>query len=165
MIRSNQRGFTLIELVVVIVILGILAAFAVPKFMGLENQARISAVNAMGGSLRSAATMAHGVQEATGAAPNTSITIAGNPNPIAVTMINGYPTATAAGIGALLQDSSGFTINAAGNQFTPKGAKTANCWVQYNASPNANSTYTVTYAGLGANATQVQIQQALQNNC
>ncbi|HKT72384.1 MAG TPA: prepilin-type N-terminal cleavage/methylation domain-containing protein, partial [Steroidobacteraceae bacterium] len=40
--RSIQRGFTLIELVVVIVVLGILAAFAVPKFMGLENQARVA---------------------------------------------------------------------------------------------------------------------------
>ena len=67
MTKLKQRGFTLIELVVVIVILGILAAFAVPRFMGLEDKARIATLTSMQGTLQSAATMAYGVWEATGA--------------------------------------------------------------------------------------------------
>ena len=158
MSRSSQRGFTLIELVVVIVILGILAAFAVPKFMGLEDQARIASVNAMAGSLRSAATMAHGVWEASG--NPATITVPGVATPITIT--NGYPDN--ASIQQLLQDTSGFTINANGNRFTPNGAKNANCWVQYNQSP-ANSTFTLTYGTVAAGGTPAQVQTALQTNC
>ena len=51
----------MVELIVVIVILGILAAVALPKFMGLEREARIAALKSMGGTLQSAAQMAHGV--------------------------------------------------------------------------------------------------------
>ncbi|HZT01423.1 MAG TPA: prepilin-type N-terminal cleavage/methylation domain-containing protein [Steroidobacteraceae bacterium] len=156
--RSPQRGFTLIELVVVIVILGILAAFAVPKFMGLEDQARVASVNAMAGSLRSAATMAHGVWEASG--NPATITVPGVATPITIT--NGYPNNI--GIQQLLQDTSGFTINAAGNRFTPNGAKNANCWVQYNQSA-ANSTFTLTYGTVPAGGTPAAIQAALQANC
>jgi len=158
MSRSSQRGFTLIELVVVIVILGILAAFAVPKFMGLEDQARIASVNAMAGSLRSAATMAHGVWEASG--NPATITVPGVAT--SITIRNGYPDN--AGIQQLLQDTSGFTINANGNRFTPNGAKNANCWVQYNQSP-ANSTFTLTYGTVAAGGTPAQVQTALQTNC
>ena len=158
MIRTAQRGFTLIELVVVIVILGILAAFAVPRFMGLEDQARVAAVNAMAGSLRSAATMAHGVWEASGT-PAT-ITVPGVAT--AITITNGYPSN--ATIQLLLQDTSGFTLNAAGNQFKPNGAKNAACWVQYNQSA-ANSTFTLTFTGLPATATPAAVQAALQANC
>jgi len=84
MSKSNQRGFTMIELVVVIVILGILAAFALPRYMGLENQARVAALNGMEGSIRSAANMAHGVWLANGnVSPITvdgkTVTIVKNP--------------------------------------------------------------------------------------
>jgi MSHA pilin protein MshA len=116
MSRSEQRGFTLIELVVVIVILGILAAFAVPKFMGLEGQARVASVKAIQGSMESAAAMAHGIWEST-AAPVSPMTIDGK----SITFVNTYPNA--ASIGALIQDSSGYSTPAVG-EFVPSGAGT-----------------------------------------
>lgn len=43
---KNQKGFTLIEIIAVLVILGILSAVAVPKYMDLQNQSRIKAADA-----------------------------------------------------------------------------------------------------------------------
>ncbi|WP_406547754.1 type II secretion system protein [Succinimonas sp.] len=55
----KQNGFTLIELVVVIVILGILAATAAPKFMDLQKDARISAANGLAGAIKSSISMTY----------------------------------------------------------------------------------------------------------
>ncbi|MEE8339097.1 MAG: prepilin-type N-terminal cleavage/methylation domain-containing protein, partial [Xanthomonadales bacterium] len=55
--NKAQKGFTLIELVVVITILGILAAFAFPRFAALEVEARKATINGLAGSVRAAATL------------------------------------------------------------------------------------------------------------
>lgn len=130
MSKATQRGFTLIELVVVIVILGILAAFALPKFMGLETQARIASLRALEGSLRSSAAMAHSLWMANGGA---AINIEGNP----VTMVNGYPNlgtiANTLQTGTVQAGTPGrFTYAAGTGQFHLVGAPTAaNCYVTY----------------------------------
>jgi MSHA pilin protein MshA len=59
---NNQRGFTLIELVMVIVILGILAASAIPSFVDVSGSAEQAAVDGMAGALGSASAINYAVR-------------------------------------------------------------------------------------------------------
>ncbi|MEO9525086.1 MULTISPECIES: prepilin-type N-terminal cleavage/methylation domain-containing protein [Marinobacter] len=94
MTARKDKGFTLIELVMVIVILGILAAFALPRFADFGGDARSASVQALAGAMKSAASIAHADQLSDGATLGTTVTLDGQ----AITMVNGYPTANAAGI-------------------------------------------------------------------
>ncbi len=58
--KQNQNGFTLIELVMVIVILGVLAAVALPKFVDLKGDAQLASVQGVAGALSSASAINYG---------------------------------------------------------------------------------------------------------
>ncbi|AWL10789.1 Pilin-like competence factor ComP [Saliniradius amylolyticus] len=88
---QQQRGFTLIELVIVIVILGILAVTAAPRFIDLTDEARVSSVTGVKGSIQSAANIIYS-QAAVDSSLSGDATVNG------INTVNGYPTATAAGI-------------------------------------------------------------------
>lgn len=90
--RNGQAGFTLIELIVVIVILGILAATALPKFSSLGGDARLASLQAAKGALSSTAAMAKGKFLVNTAAPLTTLNVEGAIITYTTTG-NGYPKA------------------------------------------------------------------------
>ncbi|MFA5928103.1 MAG: prepilin-type N-terminal cleavage/methylation domain-containing protein [Candidatus Margulisiibacteriota bacterium] len=65
---KKQKGFTMIELVVVIVILGILAAVAIPKYLDLSNKAKQAVCDANVGAINSALALQYATNAANGAA-------------------------------------------------------------------------------------------------
>jgi MSHA pilin protein MshA len=92
---KQQSGFTLIELIVVIVILGILAATALPKFSNLSSDARVAKMQAVAASLKGAAALAHGQALVEANGPNSSVTLADG---TVIAMQNYYPTSGVGGI-------------------------------------------------------------------
>jgi prepilin-type N-terminal cleavage/methylation domain-containing protein len=101
MSMRNQSGFTLIELVVVIVILGLLAAVAIPKFSDLRSDARSSSLKGLAGGIRSAAALARAQYKVNGNDSATTVTMDGD----SVTVIagSGYPSAVTGGIDVAME--------------------------------------------------------------
>lgn len=104
---TKQNGFTLIELVIVIIILGILSAVAVPKFIDIQTDARISSLNGVKASLEGGSTLIYSKAAIDGLekeGSGTKLDLGGG-NEVDITY--GYPDASETGIIEAVELSTG----------------------------------------------------------
>ena len=125
---KRSAGFTLIELVIVIIILGILAVTAAPKFLNLQGDAREATLKGMKAAMESSASIVYSKAVIKGLETSSATAVDG------IDIAYRYPKATSAGIGATLDISAGdwTAPSVAGKTYTiaPAGAPSS-CTVTY----------------------------------
>lgn len=157
---KRQSGFTLIEMVAVIIILAIMAAVAFPRFTNLTAKARLSSLYALAGGLRSAVALAKSTWLTDASTLENTIEM----NGVYVSVVTGSiastvdergtwgaPTATISGIGTALESFDGFSSAldpVSGMAFWPTGATVS----QYCAVYYASGTVTLSASATGVSS-------------
>src|SRR5689334_9481454 len=109
MVRNSVKGFTLVELIVVIVILGIVAAVALPKFVNLGSSARIASIQSLAGTVKTSVGLVRSLTavrgEGTASTSLANITFVNLDSNTSMRVWSGYPDRWCDGIGVALQGS------------------------------------------------------------
>ncbi|PLX86371.1 MAG: MSHA biogenesis protein MshA [Desulfuromonas sp.] len=146
-VMKQENGFTLIELIIVIVVLGIMSAVAIPKFIDLQDDATEATAEGIVGAINGSAELVRGAALVRGVASAGGNVLVSGSN---VTVVaGGYPAATAAGIGSAVKIDSDWS-----------GAVDTTTYVYQNASGNCTVRYSVV-----ADATNPSFSTAIDAGC
>ncbi|AMF97590.1 TPA: type II secretion system protein [Vibrio harveyi] len=161
---KRQGGFTLIELVVVIVILGILAVTAAPRFLNLQDDARNSTLDGLAGAIQGASGIIYGKAAIDGIeALDAGASVAVSTDNGKVLTKFGYPTAIQTNIETIVQGvGTGEDF-----QFIKTGATQSQAWATFGIPSYTKSCvkYTEATSTQEAKAVRIEDENVAATDC